>query len=142
MKKAIYTMALLALSLGAAAQNLNPTVEVTNTYKREASGIEKPNQLLPLPDSVTRFNYDFDYTVRNTPYRGSYEFKPYNVQLKPNARPVTESQLFAKLGAGYGFHPVAELVWTPVSSSNMHINLYGNYNAYLGKYRDIQFDAA
>ena len=135
-------MALLALSLGAAAQNLNPTVEVTNTYKREASGIEKPNQLLPLPDSVTRFNYDFDYTVRNTPYRGSYEFKPYNVQLKPNARPVTESQLFAKLGAGYGFHPVAELVWTPVSSSNMHINLYGNYNAYLGKYRDIQFDAA
>ena len=131
----------MALSLGAAAQNLNPTVEVTNTYKREASGIEKPDQLLPLPDSVTRFNYDFDYTVRSTPYRGSYDFKPYNVQLKPIARPGTESTLFAKLGAGYGFHPEAQVVWTPVAGSRMHMNVYGSYNGYLGNYRDIQYNA-
>ena len=135
-------MALLALSLGAAAQNLNPTVEVTNTYRREASGIDKPDQLLPLPDSVTRFNYDFDYTVRSTPYRGSYEFKPYNVQLKPASRPASESVLFAKLGAGYGFHPEAQVVWTPVSGSKMHMNVYGSYNGYLGYFRDIQYNAA
>jgi hypothetical protein len=142
MKKVLYTMALLALSLGAAAQNLNPTVEVTNTYKREASGIEKPDQLLPLPDSVTRFNYDFDYTVRNTPYRGSYEFKPYNVQLRPVARPVSESGFYAKLGAGFGFHPEAQIVWTPVADSRIHFNVYGDYSGYLGAYRDIQYDAA
>ena len=141
MKKTLYTLALLALSLGAAAQNLNPTVEVTNTYKREASGIEKPDQLLPLPDSVSRFNYDFDYTVRNTPYRGSYEFKPYNVQLRPNARPETQNRLYAKLGAGYGFHPEAQVVWTPVAGNALHVNVYGSYNAYLGTYRDIQFNA-
>ena len=140
MKKALYTIALLALSVGAAAQNLNPTVEVTNTYKREASGIDKPDQLLPLPDSVTRFNYDFDYTVRNTPYRGSYEFKPYNVQLRPVARPATEGTLFAKLGAGLGFHPEAQVVWTPVANSKMHVNVYGDYAGFLGSYRDIQYD--
>lgn len=132
----------MALSLGAAAQNLNPTVEVTNTYKREASGIDKPDQLLPLPDSVTRFNYDFDYTVRSTPYRGSYDFKPYNVQLKPIARPGTESTLFAKLGAGLGFHPEAQVVWTPVAGSSMHMNVYGGFNGYFGKYRDIQYNTA
>ena len=55
MKKTLYTIALLTIGLGAAAQNLNPTVEVTNAYKREASGIEKPGQILPLPDSVMRF---------------------------------------------------------------------------------------
>lgn len=142
MKKTLYTIALLALSLGAAAQNLNPTVEVTNTYKREASGIDKPDQLLPLPDSVTRFNYDFDYSVRNTPYRGSYDFKPYNVQLKPVARPATESTLFAKLGAGYGFHPEAQVVWTPVAGSHMHLNVFGNYSGYFGYFRDIQYNAA
>lgn len=142
MKKTAYTLALLALSLGAAAQNLNPTVEVTNTYRREASGIEKPDQLLPLPDSVSRFNYDFDYTVRSTPYRGSYEFKPYNVQLRPNARPDTQNRLYARLGAGIGFHPEALVTWTPVQGSALHMNVYGNYNAYLGRYRDIQFDAA
>ena len=142
MKKTAYILALLALSLGAAAQNLNPTVEVTNTYKREASGIEKPDQLLPLPDSVSRFNYDFDYTVRNTPYRGSYEFKPYNVQLRPNSRPETQSALYAKLGAGLGFHPEALVVWTPFSGKAIQVNVYGSYNAYIGTYRDIQFDAA
>jgi hypothetical protein len=141
MKKTLYTLALLALSLGAAAQNLNPTVEVTNTYKREASGIEKPDQLLPLPDSVSRFNYDFDYTVRNTPYRGSYEFKPYNVQLRPNVRPDTQNALYAKLGAGYGFHPEALVVWTPYAGRALQVNVYGSYNAYIGTYRDIQFDA-
>ena len=141
MKKALYTIALLALSLGAAAQNLNPTVEVTNTYQREASGIDKPDQLLQLPDSVNRFNYDFDYTVRNTPYRGSYEFKPYNVQLRPAARPGTESTLYAKLGAGYGFHPEAQVIWTPLANSRMHLNDYGDYSGYLGQYRDIQYNA-
>ena len=141
MKKTVYTLAFLALSLGAAAQNLNPTVEVTNTYKREASGIEKPDQLLPLPDSVSRFNYDFDYTVRSTPYRGSYEFKPYNVQLRPNVRPDTQNTLYAKLGAGYGFHPEAMIVYTPVAGDALHVNVYGSYNAYLGFYRDIQYDA-
>lgn len=142
MKRIVYILALLALSLGAAAQNLNPTVEVTNTYRREASGIEKPDQLLPLPDSVSRFNYDFDYTVRSTPYRGSYEFKPYNVQLRPNARPDSQNTLYAKLGAGFGFHPEALVVWTPLSGKALQVNVYGSYNAYIGSYRDIQFDAA
>lgn len=141
MKKTLYTCLLLALATGAAAQNLNPTVEVTSTYKREASGIEKPGQLLPLPDSVMRFNYDFDYAVKSTPYRGAYEFKPYNVLLRPSPRPEAEGTLFAKLGLGYTFHPEAELVWTPLRSDNFHINLYGNYNAYMGYYRDIQYDA-
>ena len=68
------------------AQNLNPTVEVTNAYAREASGIEKPSQLRDVPDSVLRFNLDFDYAVNETPYRGAYEFKPYLVQLRPQAR--------------------------------------------------------
>ena len=39
MKKTIITLALLVLGASALAQNLNPTVEVTNTYVREAGGI-------------------------------------------------------------------------------------------------------
>lgn len=143
MRKSIYTtLALLSVGIAASAQSLTHTVEVTNTYKREASGIDKPDQLLPLPDSVSRFNYDFDYTVRSTPYRGAYEFKPYNVLLRPSARPSTEGRLYASLGAGYGFHPEAEAVWTPVSSEKLHLNLYGDYHAYMGRYRDIAYDGS
>ena len=143
MRKSIYTtLALIAVGIAASAQNLTHTVEVTNTYKREASGIDKPDQLLPLPDSVSRFNYDFDYTVRSTPYRGAYEFKPYNVLLRPSPRPSSEGRLHATLGAGYGFHPEASVVWTPLASEKFHLNVYGDYRAYFGHYRDIAYDGS
>ena len=79
MKKTILSAVILLAGASVWAQNLNPTVEVTNTYAREATGIEKPSQLLEMPDSVLRFNLDMDYSVNATPYRGSYEFKPSRV---------------------------------------------------------------
>ena len=137
MKKLVITAAALCVSAGLFAQNLNPVVEVTNTYAREASGIEKPTQLLAVPDSVYSFNLDMDYSVRNTPYQGSYEFKPYLVQLRPQPRLSDEGTLFVRLGAGYGFHPEATVVWSPVRKGNFRLNVYGDHHSYLGKYRNI-----
>ena len=94
MKKVLIISALL-VSAVAGAQNLNPVVEVTNVYAREATGIEKPEQLLPLPDSVFKFNLDFDYSVKSTPYKGAYEFNPYLVQMRPSARLSREHCLSA-----------------------------------------------
>ena len=137
MKKLVITAAALCVSAGLFAQNLNPVVEVTNTYAREASGIEKPTQLLAVPDSVYSFNLDMDYSVRNTPYQGSYEFKPYLVQLRPQPRLSDEGTLFVRLGAGYGFHPEATVVWSPVRKGNFRLNVYGDHHSYIGKYRNI-----
>ena len=72
MRNTIFSAIVLLAGASAWAQNLNPTVEVTNVYAREATGIEKPSQLLEMPDSVLRFNLDMDYSVNATPYRGSY----------------------------------------------------------------------
>ena len=94
----IVILAGLLWSAAAFAQNLNPTVEVTNIYAREASGIEKPSQLLSIPDSLTRFNLDFDYAVNETPYQGAYEFTPYLVEPRPSARLSAEKKLFLRLG--------------------------------------------
>ena len=58
--------AVTALAYG---QNLNPTVEVTNAYEGGASSINKPAQQMAVPDSVTRFNLDFDYSVFEKPYQ-------------------------------------------------------------------------
>lgn len=136
-KKLIIAGAALLLGASALAQNLNPTVEVTNTYVREASGIEKPVQLMEVPDSVLRFNLDFDYSVRTTPYKGSYEFKPYLVQLKPQPRPSTEGTLYVKAGAGYSLHPEATLVWTPLNKKNFRLNLYADHQSYFGRYKQM-----
>lgn len=137
MKKCIITAVALCVCAGLSAQNLNPVVEVTNTYAREAGGIEKPAQLLAVPDSVYSFNLDMDYSVRNTPYQGSYEFKPYLVQLRPQPRPSGEGSLFVRLGAGYGFHPEATVVWTPVRKGNFRLNVFGDHTSFIGKYRNI-----
>ena len=104
MRNTIFSAIVLLAGASAWAQNLNPTVEVTNVYAREATGIEKPSQLMEMPDSVLRFNLDMDYSVNPTPYQGSYEFKPYLVQLRPQLRPSDEGMLYVRAGAGYGLH--------------------------------------
>lgn len=136
MKKTLLISALL-LSAAATAQNLNPVVEVTNIYAREATGIEKPEQLRALPDSVFKFNLDFDYSVKSTPYKGAYEFNPYLVQLRPSARLSGEHTLYLKAGAGYSLHPELDVVWNPVRKDNFRVNLYVSHNSYLGGYRNI-----
>ena len=138
--KKILILGVLALAAGstaAMAQDLNPTVEVTNTYTQSASGIDKPAQTVAVPDSVVRFNLDFDYDVITTPYRGSYEFRPYLVQLRPLARPSAENTLYVKAGAGYSLHPELTAVWTPLRGENYRVNLYANHSSYIGLFRTI-----
>lgn len=137
MKRNVIILALALACAGANAQNLNPTVEVTNTYVREAGGIEKPAQLLHVPDSVKHFNLNFDYSVMNTPYMGAYEFKPYLVQLRPMARPSGENTLFVRVGAGWTLNPEASIIWTPVKTRKFRLNFYADHNSYWGQYRNI-----
>ena len=134
MKRAIISAACVLFCAASYAQNLNPTVEVTNAYAREASGIEKPSQLLELPDSVLRFNLDFEYAVNETPYRGAYEFKPYLVQLRPQARPANEGKLYVRAGIGYSLHPEYTVVYTPVQTQKVRVNLYTDHHSYFGQY--------
>ena len=135
--KKVFIISALLLSAAAAAQNLNPVVEVTNVYAREATGIEKPEQLLPLPDSVFKFNLDFDYSVKSTPYKGAYEFNPYLVQMRPSARLSREHTFYLNAGAGYRMHPEVDLVWNPVRKDNFRVNLYATHRSYMGHFRII-----
>ena len=137
MKRVLITISLLAACVALQAQNLNPVVEVTNVYAREATGIEKPNQLLSLPDSVYKFDLDFDYTVKSTPYKGAYEFNPYLVQLRPSARLSGEQKLYLKAGVGYRMHPEVDFVWNPLRTKNFRLDVYATHNSYIGRYRNI-----
>lgn len=129
-----FAAAVTALAYG---QNLNPTVEVTNAYEGAASSIVKPLQQMAVPDSVTTFNLDFDYSVFDNPYRGAYEFKPYYVQLKPAPKLSTENQFYLKLGAGYTLHPELDLVWTPIRKERFQMDVYATHHSYFGRYRQF-----
>ena len=123
--------AVTALAYG---QNLNPTVEVTNAYEGGASSINKPSQQMAVPDSVTRFNLDFDYSVFEKPYKGAYEFSPYYVQLKPAPKASTTEKFYLKAGAGYTLHPELDLVWTPVQKEKFRMSVYATHHSYFGRY--------
>ena len=142
MRQHIATTALAAAVTALAyGQNLNPTVEVTNAYEGGASSIVKPLQQMAVPDSVTTFNLDFDYSVFDNPYRGAYEFKPYYVQLKPAPKLPTENKFYLKLGAGYTLHPELDLVWTPVRKEKFQLDVYATHHSYFGRYHQFGREA-
>ena len=47
----------------AAAQNLDPTVVVDREYEGKLMEVHKPALQMAVPDSVTRFDLDCDYSV-------------------------------------------------------------------------------
>ena len=128
--------AVTALAYG---QNLNPTVEVTNAYQGGASSLAKPAQQMAVPDSVTRFNLDFDYSVFEKPYQGAYEFTPYYVQLKPTPKPSTTEKFYLRAGAGFTLHPELDLVWSPVQKEKYRMSVYATHQSFFGRYHDFAF---
>ncbi len=126
------------LPLAAAAQNLDPTVEVSRTYEGKLMEVHKPQLDMAVPDSVMRFDLDFDYSVTDKPYKGAYEFSPYSVELKPSAALREYNTLYLRAGAGYQLHPVFDVIWSPVISNAFRMNLYASHKSFIGNYRNME----
>ena len=129
---------LAAISLTSVAQNLDPTVVVNRAYEGKLLEVHKPAIEMAVPDSVQRFDLDFDYSVFENPYKGSYEFKPYQLLLKPVSSGVEKSKFWLNAGAGYSLYPVVNMVWTPVQEGPFKMSVYGDYDGYFGQYRSFR----
>lgn len=142
MKRAII-IPVLFLQIAAFAQNLNPTVTVVNDYLGEASGIVKPAQTVNIPDSVSRFTLNFDYSVFENRRESSYEFKPYTVQrrwLAGNGSGREEGLLYVKAGAGYTLSPDLHVVYTPFTGKDFALSVFTGHESYIGNYWNYKFD--
>ncbi len=144
MKNSIYTIssAFLALLFGnaAVAQNLNPTVSVSRAYEGSLMEVHKPSQVMSVPDSLLKFDLDFDYSVFEKPYKGAYDFKPYFMQMRPEAQNYTGNKFFLRLGAGYQLRPSLDAVWEPIRKGRFRMSVYGSSHSYIGKYNEIAPD--
>lgn len=137
MKKACLALLALLAFVQAHAQNLDQKVEVTNTYVSSAGTFLKAEQPLALPDSVTRFDYRFDYSSFETPYKGAYEFKPYLVKLRPLPSAQDAKRLYLRADAGWTLHPSLHALWTPVDSARYSVNVYNDFDGYYGKWLNL-----
>ena len=144
MRVNLYTILLSAAvalcPLAASAQNLDPTVEVNRSYEGKLMEVHKPMLEMAVPDSVLRFDLEFDYEVFDNPYKGAYEFKPYAMQFQPVGKASEQQRLYMKLGAGNGLEalslrPSADFVWSPFLRERFKMDVYARHRSYVGEYR-------
>ena len=132
--KYLTIIAFAAMGAPLAAQNINQSVQVTNDYVTRFADFQKQGPTLQVPDSLYRFDYDFDYSVFETPYKGSYEFSPYRIAVTPEARLYDGSKLFLRAGAGYSLHPQLEFAWQMLQEPSFTIGVFADAGGYAGNY--------
>lgn len=134
MKRIISISTLAAvLAVPSFAQGINQSVEVTNEYESGFADFRKATPQIAVPDSVYRFDYSFDYSVFESPYRGAYEFSPYEIQLTPDPLPYDGRKLYLYAGAGYSLHPVLDVLYTPFGDGAATFSLFNRGRGYCGK---------
>lgn len=119
------------------AQNLDPTVEVSRVYEGKLIEVHKPAIEMAVPDTLYRFDLDFDYSVFEKTYKGSYEFNPYTLEMRPESNLQNPSKFYLRAGAGYTLHPTFDLLWSPVFEKPLSVNVYGTHRSYVGGYRAL-----
>lgn len=124
---------LLAFGVPAFAQ-INQSVQVTNEYETKFSDFQKLGVESQVPDSLYEFDYSFDYSVFDSPYRGSYEFTPYEIRITPDPMIYDGSRFLLRAGAGYTLRPVLDFYWTAVDRGNFTLGLTNNGSGYCGNY--------
>jgi len=139
--KHIVSAAFMLVCAAASAQNFNPTVEVTNAYQGASAVVNKPQLEMNIPDSLLRFDFNFDYEVFDKPYEGSYSFKPYMLNLTPAKDAYRGHKLYLKAGAGYSLHPQFDFVFSPDRKGPLQLSLYASHRSYFGNYADIVTEA-
>ena len=124
-------------SSDAYCQTIDPTVEVTRDYVGKLIEVHKPLQTMPVPDSLQRFDLQFDYSIYDSPYKGSLEFSPLRIGIDPVTVPDRGRRLLLRAGAGYALQPVLDVVWSPLLEGRFRMSVYGSHRSYMGRYRDI-----
>ena len=142
MRRYIILAAALTACAALSAQNLNPTVEVTNDFQGKLMEVEKHGVQMAVPDSLLKFDWNFNYSVFDNPYKGAYEFSPYRIEMKPDATVRDNRRFYLRAGAGYNLHPEAQLVLTPDIKGKFGFSLYDDFKGYFGPYRSISIDHA
>lgn len=139
MKYRLYLSAAMILSaVSVFAQDLDPTVVVDRAYEGKLIEVHKPSLEMAVPDSVMRFDLDFDYSVFENPYKGSYEFTPYLLSMKPSSSADREGKFYLRAGAGYSLHPELDLVWSPqFKDKGAALDVYAHNRSYIGDYHNL-----
>ena len=137
MKTSRYIAFAAGLLAGVSAWAQNEVIDVTSTYEAAPPEVKKAELPMAVPDSLLRFDLDYNYTVFDSPYQGSRSFEPYYIGIQPVAAPQRKI-LYVKAGAGYSLRPTLDVVFTPESKFNVAVT--ARHDSYYGNWKTIGFD--
>lgn len=140
MKKIVIIIFQVLFALTLSAQGINQSVEVTTDYRSQFSDAQRYSPKLVVPDSLYRFDYSFDYSVFDSPYKGSYDFTPYKIEVTPDPLNVELGKFYLKAGAGYTLHPVLDVVYSPVMNERSAITIYNTGKGYSANHSHDIYD--
>lgn len=137
--KSYIILAAMGATVCAYAQNknLNQTVQVTNSYDNRLKAFDKEVEKVIVPDSLYRFDYNFDYTGFEKPYQGNRDFNPVYTDLEMAARPYDGKRVYLKAGAGYTLAPMLDFAATLKDRGTFKLGTHANFDSYFGKHRNI-----
>ena len=119
-------------------QKIDPVVEVTRDYEGRLMVVHKPLQTMPVADSLQHFDLEFEYSVNDSPYKGTFEFNPLLLNIVPGPSENGGRVFRLRAGAGYALQPQLDFVWSPrFDGSRFRMSLYGTHGSYIGRYRGI-----
>ncbi len=129
----------MVLPFLATAQNSrpNPTVQVTNDYQGKLKEMEKASKPTVVPDSLYKFNLDFDYSGFENPYKGVDYFNPFRTDLQIQKRSFPYKKFYLKAGAGYTLRPELQAVWVFNPESRFKVSAYASHDSYFGPYNKM-----
>lgn len=137
MKSYIAAASLFLSAFVAGAQGLNQTVEVTRSYKGSIHEASKPQIQMQVPDSVLKFNYTFDYSVFDNPYKGTDYFNPYLLDMKPQTGYEKPKHFYLRAGAGLGMRPTLDFVLSPRTKGRFNYSFYASNRSFFHKYAHV-----
>lgn len=135
MKQTSRYIALAAgLLAGVSAWAQHEVIDVTSTYEAAPPEVKKAELPMAVPDSLLRFDLDYNYSVFDSPYQGSRSFKPYYIGIQPVAA-QQRKVLYVKAGAGYTLRPTLDVVYTPESRFNVAVT--ARHDSYIGNWKTL-----
>lgn len=134
---AVLSLMLIPSLMTAQNSKLNPTVQVTNDYNNSLKEIDKAVKPVYVPDSLYKFDLNFDYSGFENPYKGNDDFNPFLTELDLQKRAFQSKRFYLKAGAGYTLRPELEAVWTFNPDSRFKVSTYASHRSYFGTYNRV-----
>ena len=129
MKKILTAVAAL-LICGSVYAQLDPTVEVSRHYKVNIADIDRPQTNdNAVPDSLQKFDVDFDYSIFNRPYTDLYEFSPYQTDSISKVAHRRPPIVMAQLGSQFPLAPELMLKSQLVTRPKLNIGVDADIKA-------------